>query len=132
MRRHERRVVPITPRLMTITQEAFDAAEEGEKEWAMTFPQYAISKWVGHSITVLGEHYANDVPDELFDRAAEALKSEAVQNPAQQSAASPRTASPGPDPVASQRMHKSPACEDLQVGATSCEEVEEWTRSQRI
>jgi len=37
-----------------------------EKEWAMTFPQYAVSKWIGHSINVSGRHYANDVPDELF------------------------------------------------------------------
>ncbi len=41
-----------------------------EKEWAMSFPQYAVSKWIGHSITVSGRHYANAVPDELFDRAA--------------------------------------------------------------
>src|SRR5690606_34452714 len=32
--------------------------------------QYAVSKWIGHSITVSGRHYANDVPDELFERAA--------------------------------------------------------------
>ncbi len=42
-----------------------------EKEWAMTFPQYAVSKWIGHSITVSGRHYANDVPDELFTKAAQ-------------------------------------------------------------
>ena len=41
-----------------------------EKEWAMSFPQYAVSKWIGHSITVSGRHYANSVPDELFERAA--------------------------------------------------------------
>ena len=41
-----------------------------EKEWAMTHPQYAVSKWIGHSITVSGRHYVSDVPDELFDRAA--------------------------------------------------------------
>lgn len=40
-----------------------------EKEWAMDFPQYAVSKWIGHSITVSGRHYANAVPDELLDRA---------------------------------------------------------------
>lgn len=40
-----------------------------EMEWAMTFPQYAVSKWIGHSITVSGRHYANHVPDELFDKA---------------------------------------------------------------
>ncbi len=41
-----------------------------EKEWAMTRPQYAVSKWIGHSITVSGRHYANAVPDELFRLAA--------------------------------------------------------------
>ena len=41
-----------------------------EKQWAMTFPQYAVSQWIGHSITVSGRHYTNGVPDELFDRAA--------------------------------------------------------------
>ena len=56
-----------------------------EKEWAMTFPQYAVSKWIGHSITVSGRHYANDVPDELFDKAA--------QNQAQSQAVLSRTAS---------------------------------------
>ena len=56
-----------------------------EKEWAMTFPQYAVSKWIGHSITVSGKHYANSVPDELFDRAA--------QNAAQQDAVESRTTS---------------------------------------
>ena len=43
-----------------------------EKQWAMTFPQYAVSKWIGHSITISGRHYAKDVPDELFARAANA------------------------------------------------------------
>lgn len=42
-----------------------------EKEWAMSFPQYAVSKWIGHSITISGRHYANDVPDELFTKAAD-------------------------------------------------------------
>jgi integrase len=54
-----------------------------EKQWAMTFPQYAVSKWIGHSITVSGRHYANDVPDELFDKASTA-GANPVQNPVQQ------------------------------------------------
>ena len=41
-----------------------------EKELAMTFPQYAVSRWIGHSITISGRHYANSVPDELFTKAA--------------------------------------------------------------
>jgi len=119
------RIVPITPDLMAILQDTFDAAEEGEarvvtlgragnvrrvmkriiqrsgvepwddlwqalrrsceKQWAMIFPQYAVSQWIGHSISVSGKHYANSVPDELFDKAA--------QNAAQQPAASGRAGS---------------------------------------
>lgn len=36
----------------------------------MSPPQVAVSKRIGHRITVSGKHYANAVPDELFDRAA--------------------------------------------------------------
>lgn len=49
-----------------------------EKEWAMTFPQYAVSRWVGHSITVSGKHYANSVPDELFEQAAQKAAQQAA------------------------------------------------------
>jgi len=56
-----------------------------EKEWAMTFPQYAVSKWIGHSITISGRHYANAVPDELVDNAAGIVTNKAQQN-AQQKA----------------------------------------------
>ncbi len=57
-----------------------------EKEWAMTFPQYAVSKWIGHSITISGRHYANDVPDELFTKAANAgrIEGSSAQRHAQQ------------------------------------------------
>ncbi len=120
---HERRFVPITPKLMKLLQDRFDECEEGdqrlvtirgkgavqrqveaicdragielwerlwqtlrqscEKEWAMSFPQYAVSKWIGHSITISGRHYANDVPDELFERAAKTHAPQAAQNAAQ-------------------------------------------------
>lgn len=106
----EERIVPITPKLMSILQDAFHAAPDGservvrigtkgnlrrtmlalvkrsevqkwddlwqtlrrscEQEWAMEFPQFAVSNWIGHSLTVSGKHYANHVPDELFERAA--------------------------------------------------------------
>ncbi len=56
-----------------------------EKEWAMTFPQFAVSRWIGHSITVSGRHYANSVPDELFERVANA-GAKAAHNQAQQAA----------------------------------------------
>jgi len=37
----------------------------------MSFPQFAVSKWIGHGIVVSGKHYVNAVPDELFSKAAE-------------------------------------------------------------
>lgn len=55
-----------------------------EKEWAMVFPQYAVSKWLGHSITVSGRHYANDVPEELMSKASVPAGAKAAQNAAQQ------------------------------------------------
>ena len=85
-----------------------------EKEWAMHFPQFAVSKWIGHSITVSGKHYANDVPDELFDRAAGAEEREAVQNAVQHPSASTRTASQSSKSDARQRAHKPSECEGLQ------------------
>ena len=58
-----------------------------EVEWAQSYPQFAVSRWIGHSITVSGKHYANSVPDELFDRAASEGLAEAAQKAAQQGAA---------------------------------------------
>ena len=40
-----------------------------ETEWAMRFPQHAVSKWLGHSERVSVEHYLQ-VPDDIYDRAA--------------------------------------------------------------
>ena len=37
-----------------------------EIEWASVAPQYAVSKWIGHSIQVSGKHYANSVPTEVY------------------------------------------------------------------
>jgi integrase len=128
----EQRIVPITPTLLTILQDTFDAAKEGqqrivtlgrggnvrrvveriikqsgvmpwpglwqtlrqscEKHWAMDHPQYAVSQWLGHSIAVSGKHYANAVPDELFDRVA-TVDAQAAHNPAQQPSASGRNGS---------------------------------------
>lgn len=128
---HERRMVPITPRLMELLRDRFEAAKPGsqrlvtmrgaghvrrhvegaiaragvpawaklfqalrsscEKEWAMTYPQYAVSKWIGHGLTVSGRHYVNDVPEELFDKAV-VCGTQAAQNPAQQAVAPPRNA----------------------------------------
>jgi len=83
-----------------------------EKQWAMTYPEYAVSKWIGHSITVSGRHYANDVPDELFDRATMVAERrgpngvlEVAQNAAQQAAESPRTRPQTKDPAEAGSSH---------------------------
>jgi integrase len=41
-----------------------------EMSWAKSIPQYAVSQWIGHSITVSGKHYANMVPDDLYEMAS--------------------------------------------------------------
>jgi hypothetical protein len=60
-----------------------------EKEWAMSHPKFAVSKWIGHSITVSCRHSANAVPDELYAEAAGGLPDQAAvgaQRNAQQKA----------------------------------------------
>ena len=96
----------------------------------MHFPQFAVSKWIGHSITVSGKHYANDVPDELFERAAGAEEREAVQNAVQHPAASTRTASQSSKSGARQRAHKPSDCEGLQDYASACDEGKKWSRGE--
>jgi integrase len=153
------RVVPITPKLMVILQEGFDAANEGQEkiitksrnnlrrelkaivgragvptwddtfqtlrrsceiEWAQRYPQFAVSQWIGHSITVSGKHYANNVPDELFEKATMAPdQSLAAQNAAQQSAESactiPQERKVGPEPISVTLA----SCDNLQPVANS-------------
>jgi integrase len=40
-----------------------------ETDWAQQYPQYAVSEWIGHDITVSATHYLQ-VPEELFRKAA--------------------------------------------------------------
>jgi integrase len=40
-----------------------------ETDWAQRFPQYVVSEWIGHDITVSATHYLR-VPKELFAKAA--------------------------------------------------------------
>ncbi len=92
----------------------------------MTFPQYAVSLWIGHSIAVSGKHYANAVPDELFDRAAgpEDDADEAAQNAAQYAAqqvvANGRNA-PRLDEVGKVENQEPAFCGEKQDTAASCE-----------
>jgi integrase len=38
-----------------------------ETDWAQKFPQYAVSEWIGHDITVSATHYLA-VPEELYEK----------------------------------------------------------------
>jgi integrase len=38
-----------------------------ETDWAQHFPQYAVSEWIGHDITVSAAHYLT-VPEELYQK----------------------------------------------------------------
>lgn len=143
----ERRSVPITPRLMKLLQDRFDAAGEGkgclvtmrgsghvrgvvaaaikaagvepwprmfqacrascEQEWAMTYPQYAVSRWIGHSMAVSDKHYANNVPDELFDRAT------GVRRGVQQIEENPGNAPQTKNPAGAGHLHISATGSEL-------------------
>ena len=63
-----------------------------ETELAMTFPQHAVSAWLGHSEAVSRAHYLQ-VPDELFDRAVGRLANPADDSAAKSAAVTPRTGS---------------------------------------
>ena len=41
-----------------------------ERDWAQKYPQYVVSTWMGHDITVSSEHYLQ-VPEELYRKAAD-------------------------------------------------------------
>ena len=96
----------------------------------MDFPQYAVSKWIGHSIEVSGKHYANDVPDELFDRIANTGETEAVQNPVQQPAEPARKLSQTENDESGQADDNPVDCEALRSSATRCEQLDKWSRGE--
>jgi hypothetical protein len=98
----------------------------------MQFPQFAVSYWIGHSITVSGKHYANNVPDELFRRAsartAMPTKSGALQKAMQQAAALACTAMKSSTNGHSKNEQTREDFASLQECATSCNEQEQWSR----
>jgi integrase len=55
---------------LTAWEDAFQVMRRNaETDWAQKYPQYAVSEWIGHDITVSAVHYLN-VPEELFQKAA--------------------------------------------------------------
>ncbi len=106
--------------------EAFQTLRRSrEKEREMEFSQYAVSKWIGHSILVSGRHYANSVPDELFDRAA---GRQAVQNPVQHAAAGGCTEAQTPKRREGPKTHNRAPRGSLRVGARQCANGRKWSR----
>ncbi len=93
----------------------------------MTFPQYAVSKWIGHSITVSGRHYANDVPDELFQRAA-GPEQEAQQNRQLQPSETGENAPKAATSANSADDRISLGCENLQQLSVSLDSTRDWRR----
>ena len=89
-----------------------------EIEWAQTHPQYAVSRWIGHSITVSGRHYANSIPDELFDRASG--RKGGAQKGAQHRAESTRTAARGEKLSAGDDATRPLSCGAKREGAQVC------------
>jgi hypothetical protein len=88
-----------------------------EIEWAQKFPQFAVSKWIGHSITVSGRHYASMIPDDLFAKAADLDGAEAAQKAAQsvtESTCEDLKAEIGGE---GQKQDNSAVCGDLHVTA---------------
>src|SRR3712207_7230032 len=50
----------------TLFRSAFQVMRRNcETDWAQRYPQYAVSTWIGHDITVSAQHYLQ-VPEELY------------------------------------------------------------------
>ena len=86
-----------------------------EKEWAMTFPQYTVSKCIRHSITTSGRHDMNAVPDEIFDRAS-GVRCEQLQPQQKAPEASRSPIRPSPT-RARPTLARSAACESIPQAA---------------
>ncbi len=164
---HEKRRVPICPRLMGLLRRRFEQMTDREErlvtikgagarrrkmtaimdrasverwadtwqtlrrsceiEWAQHYPQYAVSRWIGHSIMVSGRHYANAIPDELFDRVA---GHGAAQIAAQQAAELGRTGSQTPCSGSPPPSRNVAPCQELREGASACECSGKWSRGE--
>ncbi len=98
-----------------------------EKEWAMILPQYAVSKWIGHSITVSGRHYANDVLDEL-SRKATGAGSQAQRKAQQKAHETSRNDSKEDATTGVADGRNSLDCENLRESSTSLTTRKTWRR----
>jgi len=95
----------------------------------MTFPQYAVSKWIGHSITVSGRHYANAAPDELLDKAAGATTC-AQRNAQLKAHETPRNEQKLEMERDAQSGANSRVVGSLRDISAHCESAEKWSRGE--
>ena len=86
----------------------------------MTFPQYAVSSWIGHSTTVSGKHYCNSVPDELFKKAAQKA-AQSVQEITSQASATAGNENKRDDEKESGSPRKQAVCVGLREDAELCQ-----------
>ena len=100
-----------------------------EKEWAMTFPQYAVSRWIGHSITVSGRYYANAVHEELLDRAA-GMDASAQSNAQRKLHEKPRNGRKLETEQAAHDGANSPVVESLRDTSAHCGSAGKWSRGE--
>ena len=96
----------------------------------MTWPQYAVSCWIGHSIEVSGRHYVNDVPDALFDEAAGLDGAGAAQNAAQNPHEKSRNDVKRDEVASVVPIAKSRHFETLQESSTHFTNAQKWSRGE--
>lgn len=83
-----------------------------EKHWAMSFPEYAVAAWLGHSPRVSRKHYTQHVPKELYERAtAGAAKCAAAPARTEAQATANGESDEG------ESSEKPAPCSDVQLGA---------------
>ena len=96
----------------------------------MTIPQYAVSKWAGHSITVSGRHYTDGVPDELFDKVASGSNYQAAQKAAQKARQTAGNAQKPKRAAAASDSPNSGDSQDFQGISVSPCQIKRWSRGE--
>jgi integrase len=96
-----------------------------EIQMAGYLPQYAVSRFIGHSIQISGKHYANHVPDEMFKRASAELSQRAAKGAAVCDAVTDRR---GSRPLASD----SAIASNTNEIATPCDSLRNATTPRKV
>ena len=89
-----------------------------------------MSKWIGHSITVSGRHYANDVPDVLFDQAAATASGQAQRNAQRKGHEKGRNARKHKNAISVTVDDNSLDFQDLRKSSETRKSLENWRRGE--